>query len=160
MPALAVTPVVSVSSLMAEARSRALRVVPFVLIAVPLMVSEPVAMPDAALARLSAAPATPNVPPPMLPNWNVSVVLAPSPICAVLLAWPPVMRLCACASWLTLILYLPGTAPAPGVAVRRSLLLDELVSALKVLAEFSVVSAPWKTPTAALTLPYACSLVW
>jgi hypothetical protein len=56
VPALAVTPVFSLSSLMAAASSRALRVVPSVAMAVPLMVSEPLAMPEAATPRPSAVP--------------------------------------------------------------------------------------------------------
>jgi len=100
------------------------------------------------------------VPPLTLPNWNVKVVALPSPICVLVLAWPPVMRLCDWASWVTLTLYLPGTAPVLAVADMRPSLLDFAVRALKVFEEFRVVSALWKLLTAELTWPYACSLPW
>jgi hypothetical protein len=102
--ALAVTPVSALLALMAAARALALVVVPSVAMALPLMVSEPLAMPFDAVAAPRLAPATPKVPDETVPNWNDSVVAAPLPIWAVVVATPLELRLCACANWLTLTL--------------------------------------------------------
>src|SRR3569623_2264771 len=51
-----------------------------------------------------------SVPPLMAPNWNNSVVGCPSPIGAVMLVWPAVASVCACANLVTLTAYVPGTA--------------------------------------------------
>jgi len=90
-----------------------------------------------------------------VPNWKVNVVGAPAPMVAVLLAMPPVLRLCDCANWVTLILYLPGTAPAPALALRTSLLLGKALRPWKVAGTLSLLMAPWNDPTAAVTWPNA-----
>ena len=87
---------------MASASARALRVLASVLIAVPLIFSEPLLMPLACTPGDRVVPALPKLPPVTVPSWNVRVLARPAPMPVVALRMPFVASDCAWASWVTL----------------------------------------------------------
>ncbi|MNY68843.1 hypothetical protein D3C86_2066720 [compost metagenome] len=78
----------------------ALRIELSVAITVPLRDSAPGVMPPLSTPAPKAPPVRPKLPPVTVPSWMVRLVVAPTPMAAVVLLKPFEASVCACASWL------------------------------------------------------------
>ena len=150
---MADTPVVVLLALMASASRRALRVVPSVAIAVPLIDSAPGVRPPVCRLAPSAVPVMPKVPPPTAPSEKLMVVLAPRPMAAVVDLNPPEASVCAWEIWLMLTRYEPALAVPLAVAVKMEESPGATDMVWKLLIDVRLDNEDWNAPSALDRLP-------